>query len=287
MLRCLSPHAPLDTTPFPGQVYAYDAEAEPAYRESETRAFRKALEVRRGAGNFHPVLIVDNCNLTHAEMRPYAEAAQVAGAALYVHTCKGEAGMGSVEECAARSEHGWSRAQVERMSAAWEETPLTLTRLVGCEQLEPRVPPPAPTPTPTPEAASLPASSQQGACGAARSPSGSCGAALARAANGGGSGGGSSVWDAEEEEEEEEEAEEAEVAPERGGDARTGAPPFPLRRRGEAEGSVSGDSSALGVLKGSYAKKRVRWADVEQAKDDDFDRTKAGFTLQVLPSYHP
>ena len=248
--------------------------------------------MRRGAGNFHSVLVIDNCNLTHAEMRPYAEAAQVAGAALYVHTCKGEAGMGSVEECAARSEHGWSMAQVERMSAAWEETPLTLTRLVGCEQLEPRVPPPAPTPTATPAAASLPASSQQGACqqgacGAAGSTGGSCGAALARAANGGGSGGGSSVWDAEEEEEEEEAAEEAaEALPERGGDARTGAPPFPLRRRGEAEGSASGDSSALGVLKGSYAKKRVRWADVEQAKDDDFERTKAGFTLQVLPSYH-
>ena len=72
--------------------------AEPAYRELEARAFRKTLEVRRGAGNFHPFLIVDNCNLTHAEMRPYAEATQVAGAALYVHTCKGEVGVGSVEE---------------------------------------------------------------------------------------------------------------------------------------------------------------------------------------------
>jgi hypothetical protein len=242
--------------------------------------------VRRGAGNFHSVLIVDNCNLTHAEMQPYAEAALVAGAALYVHTCKGEAGMGSVEECAARSEHGWSLAQVQQMSARWEETPPTMTRLVGCEQLEPCVVPPAPTPTPTPDAASLPASGQQGACGAAGSQAGSCGAALARAANGGGGGGGgSSVWDAEEEEEEE--AGEEDAAPERGGDGRTGAPPFPLRRRAEVEGTVSGDVSALGGLMGSYAKKRVRWADVEQAKDDDFNRTKAGFTLQVLRSYHP
>ena len=285
-----NPNPPLPPTPplalphphlLPGQVYAYDAEAEPAYRESETRAFRKALEVRRGAGNFHSVLVIDNCNLTHAEMRPYAEAAQVAGAALYVHTCKGEAGMGSVEECAARSEHGWSLDQVEQMSARWEETPLTLPRLVGCEQLDPRAPPPAPTPTPTPDAASLPASSQQGACGAAGSQAGSGGAAPARAANGGGGGGGgSSVWDAEEEEEE---AEDEDAAPERGGDeytfGRTGAPPV--------EGTVSGDVSALGGLMGSYAKKRVRWADEEQAKDDDFNRTKAGFTLQVLPSYHP
>eukprot|EP00964_Phaeocystis_antarctica_P100565 scaffold66165_cov57-Phaeocystis_antarctica.AAC.1 len=164
------------------------------------------------------------------------------------------------------------------MSARWEETPLTLPRLVGCEQLDPRAPPPAPTPTPTPDAASLPASSQQGACGAAGSQAGSGGAAPARAANGGGGGGGggSSVWDAEEEEEE---AEDEEAAPERGGDeytfGRTGAPPV--------EGTVSGDVSALGGLMGSYAKKRVRWADEEQAKDDDFNRTKAGFTLQVGP----
>merc|ERR1712008_465666 len=61
-----------------------------------------------------------------------------------------------------------------------------------------------------------------------------------------------------------------------GGTSRAAAPP--LSRRGEVEGTVKGDVSALGGLMGSYAKKRVRWADEEQAKDEDFMRTKSGFT---------
>jgi hypothetical protein len=45
------------------------------------------------------------------------------------------------------------------------------------------------------------------------------------------------------------------------------------------EGTVRGDVSALGGLMGSYVKKRVRWADLEQAKDERFEREQAGFTL--------
>ena len=194
--------------------------------------------------------------------------------------------MGSVEECAARSVHGWSLVQVQQMAERWEETPLQLPRLVGCEQLDPHLPPPAPPPT----AASLPASSQQEACGVSGSQAGSqarsCGAAPAQAAGGGGGGGrgggrggsGGSVWDAEEEEEDA--AEEEEDGEARGGGTSRAAAP-PLSRRGEVEGTVKGDVSALGGLMGSYAKKRVRWADEEQAKDEDFMRTKAGFTLQA------
>ena len=195
---------------------------------------------------------------------------------------------------------GTATCQVEQMAARWEETPPRLPRLVGCAQLDPRAPTPAPSPAPLPTAASLPASSQHSACGGAGSQVGSRGEAAARGANGdggsssssgvggGGGGGGSgsgggSVWDAEEEDAEEEEA---------GGDADpagaadgvagsvagsvAGGPP----RRAEVEGTVSGDVSALGGLMGSYARKRVRWADEEAAKDEDFQRTKAGFTLR-------
>ena len=67
------------------------------------------------------------------------------------------------------------------------------------------------------------------------------------------------MWDAEEEEEEE--------AGEGGADSGSGGYAFPLRRKAEVVSSVSGgDGSALAGLIGSYTKKRVRWADLEQAK---------------------
>jgi len=36
-------------------------------------------------------------------------------------------------------------------------------------------------------------------------------------------------------------------------------------------------------LMGNYVKKRVRWADLEAAKDEHFERT-AGFTLHGMPT---
>ena len=42
------------------------------------------------------------------------------------------------------------------------------------------------------------------------------------------------------------------------------------------------DDPGAGGLLGSYAKttKRVQWADIEAAKDEEFARTQAGFTLK-------
>ena len=78
----------------------------------------QALDVPKGAADHHSILIVDNCNLSVAQLMPWATAAQAASTGVFVAQLKADPA-----KCAARNIHGWKEGEVVEMAGQFEETP--------------------------------------------------------------------------------------------------------------------------------------------------------------------
>ncbi|XP_016450300.1 uncharacterized protein LOC107775130 [Nicotiana tabacum] len=100
--------------------YCYEPEMEEAYRSSMLKSFKKTLD--DGAFSF---VIVDDRNLRVADFAQFWATAKRSGYEVYLleATYKDPAG------CAARNVHGFTRDDVQRMAAQWEEAPSMYLKL--------------------------------------------------------------------------------------------------------------------------------------------------------------
>ena len=268
--------------------YEWEEGMEDDYRTASVRMLKKALDTKRSSADFQPVIIVDAPNLLVAHLNAYVEVVRAApGTAVYVLEMRGENTKNAAPSaCGERNVHGWTVAQVESMAANYEPNPPDLPLLM-LRALDP-------------ESAARTAHASEGVREAPTDDSAlaqlpSVGAQTTHecgGANGSDVGGTSSLgvvrrmrsppppaaskWDVDDDDDDDETAEEVQA------ELPTSAEGARPEAASLQSGSVRGDVGLLGGLLGSYAKttKRVRWADIEAAKDEEFARTQAGFTLK-------